>query len=216
VVEPFTNLDPARIATRLGEVREACGPRVEILIAGKYVPIGEMGTLVEAGIKLIGENRLQDLEAKRGEWGDSFEWDFIGALQSRKVPRVAEQCQRIHSVATESALGRLAAAVQSGKAAPGRPRVLLQVNVSGEPSKAGFEPDRLDEMLEAAPLPVAGLMTMPPLTAEPEASRPYFARLAELAAEHDLAELSMGTSQDWRVAVAEGATVIRLGAGLLG
>lgn len=204
-VEPVTGLDPERVRASLDRVREVAGPEVEILAATKYVPLEELGALAEAGVDLVGENRLQDLEAKRERWGDAFSWDFIGNLQSRKVKRIAPLVRLIHSLASDSALEQLA------KHAGSETAVLVEVNLAGEESKGGIQPERLGQFIERCPADVQGLMTMPPFTEDPEASRPYFARLAELAAEHDLRRLSMGTSQDWRVAVEEGATIIRLG-----
>jgi hypothetical protein len=205
MVEPVTGLDPARIRSNLEGIREVAGPDVEILAATKYVPNEEMGALAEGGITLVGENRLQDLEAKQEHWGDRFTWDFIGNLQSRKVKGILPLVRLIHSLASESALEQL------GKHAGPGTAVLVEVNLAGEESKGGIEPDQLGGFIERCPARVEGLMTMPPFAEDPEASRPYFARLAELAAEHGLRRLSMGTSQDWRVAVQEGATIIRLG-----
>jgi uncharacterized pyridoxal phosphate-containing UPF0001 family protein len=205
VVEPVTDLDPARIQTNLERIRERAGTEVEILAATKYVRTEDMGALAEAGVELIGENRLQDLEAKQARWGEHFTWDFIGALQSRKVKDLVRRVRLIHSLASESALSQL-----ERHALPGT-EVLIEVNLSGEESKAGIAPDELDAFIERCSTHVSGLMTMPPLTDDPEDSRPYFARLAELAGERGLRRLSMGTSQDWQVAVEEGATIIRLG-----
>jgi pyridoxal phosphate enzyme (YggS family) len=180
---------------------------VEILVAIKYVPVDELGALAEAGVTVVGENRAQDLIEKQERWGDAFPaWDFIGALQSRKVKDVAPRVRLIHSLASESALRKLAAN-------PAR-EVLIEVNVAGEESKAGIDPAELPRFIDECPVPVGGLMCMPPFTEDPEASRPYFARLAELAAEHGLSKLSMGTSQDFAVAAAEGATIVRLGSSL--
>jgi PLP dependent protein len=208
VVEPITDLDAERIRERLEAVRAEAGA-AEILVASKYVPLELMGVLAEAGVELVGENREQDLVAKRERWGDSFLWDFIGNLQSRKVKRVAANARLIHSLASRSALERL------GRDAPAETEVLIQVNVAGEEAKGGIPPAELVEYLELSPVRVVGLATMPPLAQRPEDSRRYFARLAELAAEHGLSRLSMGTSQDWRVAIEEGATIIRLGSALL-
>jgi pyridoxal phosphate enzyme (YggS family) len=209
MVEPIRGLDPAKIAANLERARARAGEGVEILAATKYVPIEEMGALAEAGVTLVGENRRQDLAAKQERWGDAFEWDFIGNLQSRKVRQLLPACRLIHSVATDSAAAELA------KRGDTETEVLVEVNVAGEEGKAGIEPDALADFIAAlAPVRVAGLMTMPPFSEDPEASRPHFARLAELAAEHGLPRLSMGTSQDWEVAVDEGATIIRLGTGL--
>jgi uncharacterized pyridoxal phosphate-containing UPF0001 family protein len=201
-------LDPAKIAANLEAVRERAGESVEILAATKYVPLEEMGALADAGVSLVGENRQQDMEAKHERWGSAFAWDFIGALQSRKVKRLLPICRLIHSVASDSALEQLGRHGDTGT------EVLVEVNVAGEEGKAGVAPDELSGFLERCPVGVSGLMTMPPFSTQPEDSRPHFARLAELAAEHRLERLSMGTSQDWRVAVEEGATIIRLGTAL--
>jgi PLP dependent protein len=205
VVDPVTSLEAARIGSNLERIRERTGPDVEIMAATKYVPTEEMGALAEAGIELVGENRLQDLEAKRERWGERFTWDFIGNLQSRKVKKILPLVRLIHSVASDSAL------VQLGRHAGPDTEVLVEVNLSGEEAKAGIAPDELDAFIERCPVRVSGLMTMPPFTENPETSRPYFVDLAELARERGLDRLSMGTSQDWRVAVEEGATIIRLG-----
>ena len=156
----------------------------------------------------MGENRLQDLEAKQERWGERFAWDFIGNLQSRKVKRILPRVRLIHSVASDSALEQL------GRHGTPDTEVLIEVNLSGEGSKGGVEPGELGAFIGRCPVRVAGLMTMPPFSGDPERSRPYFARLAELAAGHGLGRLSMGTSQDWRVAVEEGATIVRLGTAL--
>ena len=205
VAELITGIDPERVRANLQRVRERAGDDVEVLAATKYVPVDEMGALAEAGLELVGENRLQDLEAKRERWGDAFIWDFIGNLQSRKVKRIAPAVRLIHSLASDSANRQLELHADPAT------EVLVEVNLAGEESKAGIEPGALGEFIAACPVRVVGLMTMPPFANEAEASRPYFARLAELAAEHGLARLSMGTSQDWEVAVEEGATIIRLG-----
>lgn len=205
MAELIHDIDAARVATRLGEVEAAVGEGVEILVATKYVPLEEMGKLAEAGVRLVGENRQQDLAAKHERWGEAFAWDFIGNLQSRKVRQVLPLCRLIHSVATESALEQL------GRHGGPETEVLVEVNVSGEEGKGGVDPAELPAFVERCPVTVAGLMTMPPFSPDPEASRPYFARLAELAAANGLHRLSMGTSQDWRVATEEGATIIRLG-----
>jgi uncharacterized pyridoxal phosphate-containing UPF0001 family protein len=204
----ITGLDPERVRANLERVREVAGGEVEILAATKYVPTEEMGALAEAGITLVGENRLQDLEAKRERWAGAFQWDFIGNLQSRKVKGVLPLVRLIHSLASDSALEQL------GKHGTPETEVLVEVNLAGEESKGGIGPKALGDFIARCPVRVAGLMTMPPFTDRPEDSRPHFARLAELAAEHGLERLSMGTSQDWRVAVEEGATIIRLGSAL--
>ena len=208
MVEPVTDLDVERVRSNLARIREQAGPNVEILAATKYIRTEDMGVLADAGIELVGENRQQDLEEKRERWGDRFTWDFIGNLQSRKVKRIVPLVRLIHSVATDSVLEQLRR--------HGGPdtEVLVEVNLSGEEEKGGIAPEALDEFIERCPVTVSGLMTMPPFTEDPEASRPYFARLADLASERGLARLSMGTSQDWPVAVEEGATIVRLGSAL--
>jgi uncharacterized pyridoxal phosphate-containing UPF0001 family protein len=206
--EPIRGIDPELVRRNLEEVRERCGPGVEILAATKYIDAAEMPALAEAGIELVGENRLQDLETKRHLHGDAFTWDFIGNLQSRKVNRILPLVRLIHSVATDSALEQL------GRHARADTEILVQVDLADEDSKSGIAPAELAEFIGRAPVRVGGLMAMPPASEDPEASRPYFARLAELAGEHGLQRLSMGTSQDWEVAVDEGATIIRLGTAL--
>jgi uncharacterized pyridoxal phosphate-containing UPF0001 family protein len=201
-------LEPAKIAANLDRVRERAGEAVEILAAVKYVPLEEMGALAEAGVELVGENRQQDLEAKHERWGDAFAWDFIGNLQSRKVKRLLPLCRLIHSVASDSVLEQLAR-----HGAP-QTEVLIEVNVAEEEGKGGVAPRDLAAFIDRCPVRVSGLMTMPPFSTNPEDSRPHFAKLAELAADHSLSKLSMGTSQDWPVAVEEGATIIRLGTAL--
>jgi uncharacterized pyridoxal phosphate-containing UPF0001 family protein len=201
-------IDPAKVATNLAQVREEAGEGVEVLVATKYVPLEEMGALAEAGVRLAGENRQQDLAAKHERWGGAFEWDFIGNLQSRKVKQVLPLCRLIHSVSTDSVLAQL------GRHGGPETEVLVEVNVAGEEGKGGVSPQELPAFIERCPVRVVGLMTMPPFSQDPKASRPHFARLAELAAENGLTRLSMGTSQDWRVAVEEGATIVRLGTAL--
>jgi pyridoxal phosphate enzyme (YggS family) len=203
-------IEAETVRSNLERVRERAGPDVEILAATKYVPVEEMGALLDGGATLVGENRLQDLERKQEWWPEGFTWDFIGNLQSRKVKQLLPRVRLIHSVATGSALDQLAK-----HASPGT-EVLVEVNVGGEEAKGGVAPAELGEFIERCPVRVAGLMTMPPFAQDPEASRPHFARLAELAAEHGLSRLSMGTSQDWEVAVEEGATIVRLGTTLYG
>jgi PLP dependent protein len=201
-------LEPEKIAANLEEARAIAGSRVEILAATKYVPAEEMGALAEAGVTLVGENRQQELAVKHERWGDAFEWDFIGNLQSRKLKQLVPICRLIHSVATDSVLEQL-----RRHGAPDT-EVLVEVNVAGEEGKGGVAPGELGEFIACCPVRVSGLMTMPPFSQDPEASRPYFAHLAELAAQHGLERLSMGTSQDWRVAIEEGATIVRMGTAL--
>lgn len=206
----FAGLDAGRVRHNLARVRERLAAvdrdpsEVEICAAVKYVPVEELPVLAEAGIELVGENRAQRLVAAQDRYPDLFTWDFIGALQSRKVREIASRVRLIHSVASESALGRL-------ERDPA-PEILIEVNVAGDEAKAGVEPAAIGDLIGRSPVPVTGLMTMPPLAERPEDSRPHFARLRELAAEHGLERLSMGTTQDFEVAAAEGATILRLGA----
>jgi pyridoxal phosphate enzyme (YggS family) len=206
----ITGLEAATIRDNLERVREniaAAGrdpAEVEILAAVKYVALEEIGVLGEAGLTLLGENRAQDLEAKATEHPE-FRWHFIGQLQSRKVKQILPHAELIHSVASESALAQLE------RHGSEQTEILLEVNVAGEAGKAGIDPSELERYLEAATVRVSGLMTMPPFAEDPEASRPHFARLRELAAAHGLQRLSMGTSQDYAVAAAEGATIVRIG-----
>jgi PLP dependent protein len=211
VVELISGLEAERVRANLERVREAISatgrdPReVEVLAAVKYVPADELGVLADAGITLVGENRAQDLEAKAAAWPGRFTWDFIGHLQSRKVRQVLPHVRYIESVASDSVLAQLK------RHARAETEVLVEVNVAGEHGKSGISPAELSGFLERCPVTVVGLMTMPPLTDRPEDSRRHFTRLAELAADHGLRHLSMGTSQDYLVAVSEGATIIRLG-----
>ena len=207
----FSGLSVERLRANLAEVREevdaaAGGRAVEVLAAVKYVPLDELGALAQAGVTLVGENRAQELERKARAWPDAgFTWDFIGQLQSRKVRQIAPIARRIHSVASDSALREL-----DRHARPGL-EVLVEVDVAGEAGKAGIAPAELGAFVARCPVPVVGLMTMPPLAAEPEDNRRWFAALRELAERHGLRELSMGTTQDFAVAVQEGATVVRIG-----
>jgi PLP dependent protein len=204
----FHDIDPARVRAHLEEVADAAAGRAEVLVACKYVPLEEMGTLAAAGVELVGENRLQDLAAKHERYAADFTWDFIGNLQSRKVRQLLPLVRLLHSVATDSVLEQL------GRHGTPETEVLIEVNVAEEEGKGGVAPADLVDFIARCPVRVSGLMTMPPFTADPEASRPHFARLADLAAASGLSRLSMGTSQDWRVALEEGATIIRLGSAL--
>jgi pyridoxal phosphate enzyme (YggS family) len=186
------------IAERYRRIRAEVGEGVTIVAATKYVPLEDLGILAEAGVDVVGENRAQDLVAKHAIFGDAFRWHFIGHLQSNKVKVLNRLCELVHSLASDSAARRLE--IPS----------LLEVNLAGEGTKSGVAPDEVEGYVERFPL-VRGLMTMPPLAADPEASRPYFRRLRELATAVGLSELSMGTSQDYRVAVEEGATLVRIG-----
>jgi pyridoxal phosphate enzyme (YggS family) len=191
-------LSPDTIRANYERIRGELGPEVTIVAATKYLAAEDLGALAEAGIEVVGENRSQDLAAKHALHGDAFRWHFIGHLQSRKAAVVNELCELCHSLSSESAAKRLTIPA------------LIEVNLSGEDSKSGIPEAELEEFL---PLyaNVVGLMTMPPFTDDPEDSRPHFRRLRELAERHGLRELSMGTSQDYRVAADEGATMVRLG-----
>jgi len=222
VAELIHGLQPASVRANLEAVRSeiaAAADRagrdpgeIEVCAATKYLPVDELGALAEAGVTLVGENRAQDLEAKVAAHGDRFAWDFIGQLQSRKVKQIVPHVRVIHSLASESALDQLER--HAGAARPGL-EALVEVNVSGEEGKAGVSPAALAGFLARSPVggvvPITGLMSMPPLAGDPEASRPFFARLRDLAAAHGLARLSMGTTQDYPVAVEEGATIVRIG-----
>jgi pyridoxal phosphate enzyme (YggS family) len=188
----------SEIAERYGRVRDEVGDGVTIVAATKYVSLDEMAALAEAGIEVVGENRAQDLEAKHARYGDAFRWHFIGHLQSNKVKVVNRLCELVHSLSSESGARRLEVPA------------LLEVNLSDEDSKSGVVPGEIANFVARYPS-IRGLMTMPPLTRSPEDSRSYFAQLRELASTHGLRELSMGTSQDYRIAVEEGATLIRIG-----
>ena len=191
-------MSPERVRAAYERIREEAGPEVTVVAATKYVSLEDMGVLAEAGIEVVGENRAQELEAKHARYASAFRWHFIGHLQSRKANTLNATCELCHSLASESAAKRLEIPA------------LVEVNLSGEPTKSGIAPEELPALLELYG-DVRGLMTMPPETGDPESSRPYFRRLRALAQEHGLRELSMGTSQDWRVAVEEGATLIRVG-----
>ena len=193
----------AAIAERYARVCEEVGPTTTVVVATKYVTVDELGVLADAGVAVVGENRAQDLERKHERYGDALRWHFIGHLQSNKVKVVNALCELVHSLGSDSAARRLTVPA------------LLEVNLSGEDSKSGVAPTEIADYVARYPL-VRGLMTMPPLSADPEDSRPYFRQLRELAAEHGLPELSMGTSQDYRVAVDEGATFVRIGSAIFG
>jgi len=215
MVELIRGLDPETVRANLEHARAQIAAAaavagrspgdIEILAAVKYVPVEELGVLADAGIELAGENRAQDLELKSAAYAGRFIWDFIGHLQSRKVKQVLPLVRYIHSVASDSVLAQL------GRHGTPDTEVLVEVNVAGEPGKSGIDPAALSALLERCPVRVVGLMTMPPLTSSAEASRPHFAALRELAERHGLPQLSMGTSQDYVIAVEEGATIVRLG-----
>jgi pyridoxal phosphate enzyme (YggS family) len=191
-------LSPETVGANYERIRGELGPGVTIVAATKYVDAADLPALAEAGIEVVGENRAQDLEAKHALHGDAFRWHFIGHLQSRKAPIVNQLCELCHSLASESAARRLTIPA------------LVEVNLSAEDSKSGIPEAELEEFLSRYEK-IVGLMTMPPFTDDPEESRPYFRRLRELAERFGLRELSMGTSQDYRVAADEGATMVRLG-----
>ncbi len=215
MVELIRGLDPETVRVNLEHARAQIAAAaavagrapadIEILAAVKYVPVEELGVLADAGIELVGENRAQDLELKSAAHAGRFTWDFIGHLQSRKVKQLLPLVRYIHSVASDSVLAQLE------RHGTPETEVLVEVNIAGEPGKSGIDPSALPDLLERCPVRVVGLMTMPPLTSSAEASRPHFAALRELAERHGLPQLSMGTSQDYAIAVEEGATIVRLG-----
>ena len=214
MVDLIHGLSAEVVARNLARAREAIAAagrdpgEVEILAAVKYLPAEELAALADGGVTVVGENRAQELEAKAAAAPGRFTWDFIGQLQSRKVKDVLPHVRYIHSVASESAL------VQLGRHGGPETRILIEVNVAGEPGKGGIAADELPAFLDRCPVAVVGLMTMPPFAADPEESRPYFAALRRLAEAHGLPQLSMGTSQDYVVAAQEGATIVRLGTSL--
>jgi PLP dependent protein len=193
-----SGLSAEAVRARYERVREEVGPDLTVVAATKYIPVEDLAVLAEAGIEVVGENRAQDLEAKHAAHGSAFRWHFIGHLQSRKAKVVNELCELVHSLDSESAAKRLEIPA------------LVQVNLAGEETKSGIPPHALPRLLELY-ADVRGLSTMPPFADDPEESRPYFRKLRELAEEHGLTELSMGTSQDYKVAAEEGATMIRIG-----
>jgi pyridoxal phosphate enzyme (YggS family) len=202
-----TSIDAAQIRENYERIRAEVGKGVTVVVATKYADLPTMELLAEAGVEVVGENRAQDLAAKHERFGDRFRWHFIGHLQSRKAKDVSALCELVHSLGSSSAARRLTVPA------------LIEVNLAGEETKSGVPPEELASFLEESRglgVDVRGLMTMPPLAEDPESSRPHFARLRELVGEHGLAELSMGTSQDYRVAVEEGATLVRVGAVLFG
>jgi pyridoxal phosphate enzyme (YggS family) len=213
----ITGLSADTIRANLAQVREEIAAAatagrdpgaVELLAATKYVHSDDLPALATAGIRLVGENRAQDLAARFATHGELFEWDFIGALQSRRVRTIVPHVRLIHSVASESALRELDR--HRGLARPGL-ETLIEVNIACEPGKSGILPAELDSYIERSPVPVTGLMCMPPLVTDPQDSRRWFAALRELAAARGLTRLSMGTSQDFAVAIEEGATIVRIG-----
>jgi PLP dependent protein len=214
VVDQVTGLRAETVRANLERVRDriaAAGrdpAEVEILAAVKYVPVDELGALVDAGVQLVGENRAQELVAKAQAHPDAFTWDFIGHLQSRKVRQILPHVRYLQTVASDSVLAQLE------RHGTPETEVMIEVNVAGESGKSGIGPAELPGFLERCPVAVVGLMTMPPLADDPEQSRPHFAALAELAERYGLRQLSMGTSQDYAVAAQEGATIVRLGTSL--
>ncbi len=196
-------MSPEAVRANYERIRSEVGDGVTVVAATKYVALEDMRVLADAGVEVVGENRAQELERKHAEYGDAFRWHFIGHLQSNKTKVVNRICELVHSLDSDSAAGRLTVPA------------LVEVNLAGESSKSGIVPEDLPRFLELCG-DARGLMTMPPETGDPEASRPYFVRLRELARQHGLRELSMGTSQDYRVAAEEGATLVRVGSVLYG
>ena len=221
MVELIRGIAPERVRENLlritDELALACeragrpSDAVEVLAATKYIACEDLPKLAEGGVRLVGENRAQDLQEKVAAHGELFEWDFIGQLQSRRVRLIVPHVRLIHSVASESALRELERHREI--AHPGL-RILIEVNIAGEEGKAGIAPEQLDAFIAQSSVPVAGLMTMPPLSSDAEDSRRWFAALREPAAAHGLSELSMGTSQDYLIAAEEGATIVRIGTNL--
>jgi pyridoxal phosphate enzyme (YggS family) len=202
-----TSVEASTIRERYERIRDEVGAGVTVVVATKYADLATMELLEEAGVEIVGENRAQDLAAKHDRFGETFRWHFIGHLQSRKAKDVSALCELVHSLSSESAAKRLTIPA------------LVEVNLAGEESKSGVSEAGLAAFLEEARnlgVEVRGLMTMPPLADDPEQSRPYFRRLRALAEAHGLAELSMGTSQDYRVAAEEGATLVRVGSVVFG
>jgi hypothetical protein len=216
MVDLITGLRAETVRANLDRVREriAAAGRdpvvVEILAAVKYLPADALRALRDGGVTVVGENRAQELAVKQDALPDAFTWDFIGALQSRKVRDIVGRVRYIHSVCSDSALAQLA------RHASADTEVLVEVNVAGESGKSGIASAELAGFIGRCPVRVVGLMTMPPLASDPEDNRPYFGALRVLAERHALAHLSMGTSQDYAVAVQEGATIVRLGTTLYG
>jgi pyridoxal phosphate enzyme (YggS family) len=221
LADQFSGLRSSKISENLQRIREEIAAAkdratgrsrdVEVLAATKYVSVEDLPLLAQAGVRLVGENRAQDLQAKVAAHGELFEWDFIGQLQSRRVRVIVPHVRLIHSVASDSALRELGR--HRGLARPDL-RILIEVNLARESGKAGIAAEELDAFIARSPVPVAGLTTMPPLSRDPDLSRPWFASLRELAHERGLEQLSMGTSQDYAVAVEEGATIVRIGTSL--
>jgi PLP dependent protein len=202
----FDDVSAERVARNLAEIRQEIGrDDVEVVAAVKYLPVEGLQALVDAGLTTVGENRAQELERKAAAYPDLFTWDFIGQLQSRKVKVIAPLVRRIHSVASDSALKEL------GKHGRDDLEILVEVNIAGEEGKAGIAPADLGAFIGRSPIAPVGLMTMPPLAADPEDSRRWFAALRDLAERHGLRHLSMGTTQDFAVAAQEGATIVRIG-----
>jgi hypothetical protein len=195
-------VNAAEVRARYERICAEVGPGVTVVAATKYVSLEDMAVLAEAGVEVVGENRLDSLLAKHATYGSVFRWHFIGHLQSRKARDLGGVCELVHSLDSESAARRLTVPA------------LVQVNLSGEESKSGVTPDALGQFLAGCPVEIRGLATMPPLADDPESSRPCFRRLCELAERHGLPELSMGTTQDYRVAAEEGATFVRVGSAL--
>jgi uncharacterized pyridoxal phosphate-containing UPF0001 family protein len=214
VVDLIAGLRAEVVRRNLERVRAEIGDagrdpaEVEILAAIKYLPAAELAALADGGVTVVGENRAQELIAKQAVAGDAFSWDFIGQLQSRKVRDLIGRVRYIQSVASDSALTQL------GRHGTAETEVMIEVNVAGEQGKSGIAPSELTGFIERCPVAVVGLMTMPPRADDPERNRPYFAALRALADRHQLRHVSMGTSQDYVVAAAEGATIVRLGTSL--
>jgi len=210
----------ADVEGRVAEAAAAAGrdpAGVRVLVATKYVAAEHLVALRDAGIRLIGENRAQDLVAKHELYGDAFDYHFIGHLQSRKTKLVLPIVSLIHSVGSLSVVQEIEARAANAT------DVLLEVNIGGEDSKSGVPLGQIDAFLDeasvCAKVHFTGLMCMPPLFDDAEAARPFFVRTRELAQRlsarwsgtYTFDQLSMGTSADYEVAVQEGATIVRVG-----
>lgn len=192
---------------------------VQLVAVSKYLDDDTVDALVAAGVEDLGENRYQQLRDRAPRW-PSVRWHAIGPLQANKVRYVARWASAFHALDDLELAGDLSERRMGEGLAP--LPCFVQVNVAGEATKSGIAPADLPgllaglEAVEHRGIQVVGLMAMPPLTHEPEASRRWFRALAQLGADHGLTGLSMGTSADFEVAVEEGATVVRVGGVLAG
>ncbi|HXK95006.1 MAG TPA: YggS family pyridoxal phosphate-dependent enzyme [bacterium] len=217
------------VRDEVARVAELCGrdpQEIRIVAVSKTHPAALVREGYEAGLRLFGENRVQEAEAKFAELRDlPLEWHLVGHLQTNKAKKAVHLFQLIHSVDSPKLIAELERAAKSA----GRiVHVLLQLNLSGEATKSGSRVEGLESLLTAlrdSPhLRCRGLMTMPPFEEDPERTRPFFRQLREigeryrqqLTAPGEPLELSMGMSHDFRVAIEEGATLVRIGTALFG